>query len=61
MAEFRSSRGMLMSMEIAMVAASEEDCDQNYLCGIWTFGLPKEMSSVKTRLCLCDCVWTGLE
>ena len=50
-----------MSMEIAMVAASEEDCGQNYLCGIWTFGLPKEMSSVKTRLCLCDCVWTGLE
>ena len=34
MAEFRSSRGMLMSMEIAMVAASEEDCDQNYLCAI---------------------------
>ena len=32
MAEFRSSRGMLMSMEIAMVAASEEDCDQNFLC-----------------------------
>ena len=34
MAEFRSSRGMLMSMEIAMVAASQEDSDQNDLCAI---------------------------